>query len=139
MNFQDCIEFIKEVPACTMCTMEGDQPRGRGMAPLWVREDGVYFTTAPSKDLYTQLKANPKVELCFVSPKPKHLRITGEVEFIEDQELKQQAMADRPFLKAFVAGGDKLSFILFRIPHGEAHFWLWENNTKEAEIPKIRF
>ncbi|KUK52126.1 MAG: Pseudouridine synthase [Desulfotomaculum sp. 46_296] len=38
----------------------------KGMAPLWVKEDGIYFTTAASKNLYSQLRANPKVELCFI-------------------------------------------------------------------------
>lgn len=39
MSFQDVIQFIKESPACIIATVEGDQPRARGMVVLWARED----------------------------------------------------------------------------------------------------
>lgn len=142
MDFGDCIRFITESQAtCTLCTNDGGQPRGRGMVPLWVKEDGIYFTTASSKNLYSQLLANSNVELCFVTLQPiKHLRITGCVEFIEDIVLKTNALDERPFLKALgINTADDPNFILFRVGNGEAHFWTWEDNLKEADIPRIRF
>lgn len=142
MDFKDCIQFITESQAtCTLCTIDGDQPRGRGMVPLWVKDDGIYFTTAASKNLYAQLRANAKVELCFVILQPiKHLRITGRVEFINDPVLKSKALEERPFLKALgFETADDPNFILFRVGNGEAHFWTWEDNLKEANIPRIKF
>ncbi len=142
MDFKDCIRFITETQAtCTLCTVDGDQARGRGMIPLWVNEDGIYFTTGRSKNLYEQMVANPKVELCFVILQPlKHLRVTGQVEFVEDMELKNKALAERPFLKALgMNSAEDPNFILFRMAHGEAHFWTWEDNLKEAQIPRIKF
>jgi len=141
VSFQECIEFITENPGCALATMDGDQPRVRGMIPLWTREDGIYFTTAASKDLYSQLVANPKVELCFMRLNPlKGLRITGEVDVIDDIEVKSIALEERSFLKALgLEHADDPNFILFRVAHGEAHFWKWENNLKEAEIPRILF
>ena len=141
MSFQECIDFITENPGCALATMDGNQPRVRGLVPLWTGADGIYFTTARSKNLYSQLVANPKVELCFMRLKPiKGLRITGEVEFIEDIEVKSKALEERSFLKALgLERADDPNFILFRVAHGEAHFWKWENNLKEAEIPKILF
>ncbi len=142
MEFKDCLQFINESQsACTMCTIDGDQPRGRGMVPLWARDDGIYFTTAASKRLYAQLCANPKVELCFVLLQPlKHLRITGQVEFVEDLALRSKALEERPFLKSVgMKTADDPRFILFRISSGEAHFWVWEDNLKEENIPIISF
>lgn len=142
MDYRDCIKFITgSQAACTLCTIDGDQPRGRGMVPLWVKDDGIYFTTAASKNLYAQLCANSQVELCFVTLQPiKHLRIAGQAEFVEDPALREKALEERPFLKdlGFAAADDR-NFILFRVSHGEAHFWTWEDNLKEADIPKIRF
>ena len=142
MDFKDCMKFITESQAtCTLCTIDGDQPRGRGMVPLWVKDDCIYFTTAASKNLYTQLCANPKVELCFVTLQPiKHLRIAGQVEFVKDSALREKALEERPFLKALgLDSADNRNFILFRVCNGEAHFWTWEDNLKEADIPRIRF
>lgn len=141
MSYQECIDFIKENPACALATMDGDQPRVRGMIPLWTNEDGIYFTTAASKDLYSQLTANPKIELCFIKMNPiKHLRVTGEVELVTDIEVKTKALEERSFLKALgLRKADDPNFILFRVSHGEAHFWTWNDNLKEAQIPKITF
>jgi len=142
MDFGDCIKFITENQVtCTLCTIDGDQPRGRGMVPLWVKEDGIYFTTASSKNLYSQLLTNSNVELCFIMLQPiKHLRITGRVEFVEDIILKNKALDERPFLKALgINTADDPNFILFRVSNGEGHFWTWEDNLKEADIPRIRF
>lgn len=142
MDFNDCIRFISESQAtCTLCTIDGDQPRGRGMVPLWVKEDGVYFTTAASKNLYKQLQINPKVELCFVTLQPiKHLRVMGTAEFVEDPVLRNKALEERPFLKALgMTTANDPNFILFRVVSGEAHFWTWEDNLKEAVIPRITF
>lgn len=141
MSFQECIDFIAENPGCALATMDGDQPRVRGMIPLWTREDGIYFTTSAAKNLHSQLVAQPKVELCFMRLKPlKGLRITGKVEIVHDLELKTKALEERSFLKALGIGrADDPSFVLFRVAHGEAHFWQWENNLQEAKIPRIVF
>lgn len=141
MSFQDCIQFINENPACTIATMDGDQPRARGMIVLWAREDGIYFTTAASKDLYAQMSANPKTELSFFTVNPlKGLRVTGEFEIVQDLDLKSRALEERNFLKALgLERADDPNFILFRVAHGEAHFWTWADNLKEAQIPRINF
>lgn len=68
------------------------------------------------------------------------MRVTGEVEFVEDLEVKNQALNDRPWLRAFGSGrADDPDFIVFRIAHGVAFFFTMENNLREAEIPRIRF
>lgn len=141
MSFQDVIQFIQENPACTLATVEGDQPRARGLVVLWVREDGIYFTTAASKNLFLQMEANPKVELNFMKMQPlTGLRVTGEVEILADLDLKNKALDERGFLRALgLNDAADPNFVLFRVAHGEAHFWTWADNLKEAQIPRIQF
>jgi pyridoxamine 5'-phosphate oxidase len=140
-SFQDVIQFINENPACVIATVEGDQPRARGMVVLWAREDGIYYTTAASKNLFSQMKANPRAELCFMKMQPiVGLRVTGEVEIIDDLDLKNEALGERGFLRALgLNDAADPNFVLFRISHGEAHFWTWDDNLKEAQIPRIKF
>lgn len=141
MNFNDCVGYAKQAVGCTLATTDGDQPRVRAMVPLWFREDGIYFTTGASKDLFKQMSENPKVELCFFTMEPlKHLRVTGQVEIITDPEVKAKALEERPWLKSLgTSGPEHPSFVLFRVIDCEAHFWTWENNLKEKEIPRIKF
>lgn len=62
------------------------------------------------------------------------LRITGVVEFVDDMKLRERAFTDRPFLKSFGLTVDSPGLIIFRIVHGQAHFWTMENNLKAKEI-----
>jgi uncharacterized pyridoxamine 5'-phosphate oxidase family protein len=61
-------------------------------------------------------------------------RVAGETEFVSDRQLKERCLRDRPFLKSFGLTADHPGLIIFRISHGQAHFWTMENNLKPKEI-----
>jgi len=136
MKIKDCIKFANENPICSLATVENDQPRVRMLGFWFADETGFYFQTSTTKEFPHHLKANPKTEICFY----KHegimgtmLRISGEVEFLTDSGLKERIFNDRPFLKRFGLTTDSPELTLFRISHGQAHFWTMENNLKPKE------
>jgi uncharacterized pyridoxamine 5'-phosphate oxidase family protein len=137
MNIHDCIKFTNDNPICSLATVENDQPRVRMIGFWFADETGFYFQTSNVKEIPNQLKVNPKIEICIY----KHegmigtmLRISGSVEFVTDKKLKEKALTDRPFLKNFGLTAESPNLVLFRINHGEAHFWTMENNMKPKEI-----
>jgi len=137
MTLQDCIQFTNENTICYLATLEKDQPHVRALGFWFADETGFYFQTASMKELSLQLEINPKVEVCFY----KHqdlvgtmLRIAGPVEFIDDPSLKEKVLIDRPFLKNFGLTAQSPELVLFRIVHGQAHFWTMENNLKPKEL-----
>lgn len=137
MNKQDCIKFTNENPVCYLATVENNQPRVRALGFWFADESGFYFQTSTVKEIPAQLKENPKTEACFYKHEGMSgtmLRISGEVEFLTDRELKEKAIADRPFLKNFGLTPDSPELTIFRITHGQAHFWTMENNLKPKEI-----
>jgi pyridoxamine 5'-phosphate oxidase len=145
MNFKDCIEFATAIHNCYLATADGNQPHVRVFG-LWFADDtGFYFQTESVKAVYQQLKKNNKVELCFYgktkdSTENKVMRVTGEIEFINDMALKKQVLELRTSLKSY--GIDKPEdprLIVFRVNKGEAFFWTNANNMKEAEIERIKF
>lgn len=140
MDLKDCIKFASENPVCYIATDDGDQPRVRAFLMWFADESGFYFHTGFPKDVYKQLNRNPKVEICFNTPKlDKMMRLAGEVEFLDDSDLRARLLEDRPFLKAFMKGPDNPLLAIFRIPRGEAWFWTMADNLKESEVPRIRF
>ncbi len=137
MNKKDCIRFTNENRVCYLATVEGDQPRVRALGFWFADETGFYFQTGSIKEMYSQLKNNPKTEVCFYKQDKQlgtMLRIAGNAEFIDDKGLKEKILEERPFLKDFGLTSDSPGLIIFRIPHGEAHFWTMENNLKPKEI-----
>lgn len=137
MNISDCIKFTNENPVCYLATVENDQPRVRAIGFWFADETGFYFQTSSVKEIPNQLKKNPKIEAAFYHHEGiigTMLRIAGKVEFIYDAKLKAKALTDRPFLKNFGLTIDSPGLVLFRIAHGQAHFWTMENNLEPKEI-----
>jgi len=139
MTTQECINFATEHPVCSLATVDGDQPRVRTFLLWRANENGFYFETFNPKDVYEQLKKNPKVEICFFNnesdlEKAKSMRLTGEVEFLDDPDLKKQLLEDRPFLQ-----DAEPVLELFRVHSGEAFFWTMADVLKEKEIERVRF
>jgi pyridoxamine 5'-phosphate oxidase len=140
MDIQDCIKFTNEHPVCYLATTVVDQPRVRAIGMWFADKTGFYFQTGSFKEFPNELKKNPKTEACFY----KHegmigtmLRISDEIEFIEDVELKERVLNDRPFLKGFGLTIDSPGLIIFRIAHGTAHFWTMDTNLKPKEMIKF--
>ncbi len=136
MNVDDCIKFANQNPSSYIATADGDQPRVRGMLMWTADKTGFYYSTGSTKDLYRQLKANPKVELCFFDAKSKNMdqmRITGKVEFVEDMKIREKLVEERPFLKQMGYGADSPTLIVIRVIPFTATFWTWETNLKPKE------
>ena len=140
MDFKDCIKFANETPVCYLATMDGNQPRVRALGFWFANDKGVNFQFGAMKDTYGQLQANRKVEACFWQPGEATgtmMRVAGEVEFLDDQELKKKVLEDRPFLKEFGMTFDHPGLIIFRITKGEAYFWTMKTNFEPKKFIKF--
>jgi pyridoxamine 5'-phosphate oxidase len=140
MEFEDCVKFANENPVAWLATAEGNQPRVRGMGMWYADETGFYFQTATMKEMVGQLEKNGKVEFTFYHPDEAvgtMLRVAGEIEFVDDVEVKKKVLADRPFLAEFGLTAEGPELVVFRISKGQAHFWDWESNIKPKEIIKF--
>jgi uncharacterized pyridoxamine 5'-phosphate oxidase family protein len=140
MELKDCIKFANETPVCYLATAEGDQPRVRALGFWFADETGFYFQIGAVKDMYGQMQANNKVEVCFWQPDEQTgimMRLAGEIQFVDDVELKKKVLEDRPFLKDFGMTFDHPGLIIFRIAKGEAYFWTMANNFQPKEMIKF--
>jgi pyridoxamine 5'-phosphate oxidase len=144
MDYSECVKFASENPVTYIATVEGDQPRVRAFAMWFADKTGFYYHTGTPKSVCTQLKKNPKVELCFYAPSVqgagKQMRIEGKVEFLEDKAFKERLYRDRPWVKDLLKNAPTgAQLAMFRVAHGEAYFWTMENNMREQEAPRIKF
>ncbi len=129
MNKTQILELINTNPVCHLATVEGDQPRVRGMMTYKADEEGIIFHTGDFKDLYQQLLKNPKVEICFnSSDQRKQIRICGVVEFLDDLDLKKEIVSARPFMKLQIDKQGYDMLIVFRVTHLKAAMWSMATN-----------
>ncbi len=141
MTREQCIQFAIENPVCTVATVDGDAPKAR-IFMLWrANEDGFYFSTRTSQRTYSQLKSNPKTELCFYKQGSAEndlgtmLRVAGSAEFVDDRSLKEQLLAEWPFLTQMgVTGPDDPTLILFKISTGSMECWTSAGGGQKIEV-----
>ena len=129
---------------CYLATADGDQPRVRAWLLWYADESGFYFVPLASKQVTEQLKANPKLELCFFNNAAdaadwKQMRVAGEAEFLEDEKSLERAYENRSFLDPILGFPVKSWLRPCRVASGEAHFWTLPDNLKESEVEKIEF
>ncbi len=129
MEVKDCIKFANENPVSWVATVDDDQPRVRALGMWFADESGYYFQIRADMDMYKQLQENSKVEASFWKPGAMFgtmMRVAGEVEFLDNTELKKKVLEDRPFLKDFGFTSESPDLVIFRILKGNAYFWTME-------------
>lgn len=133
MNAPEILDFIRANPACHLATLEGDQPRVRGMFLYRVDDQGIVFHTGTIKPLWKQLQANPKVELCFLDPKCNiQVRVEGLAEPLVDAALRDEIVRERPFLQPIVEAFGLDSLGVFRVRPLRAARWSMETNLERT-------
>lgn len=138
MNKQEIFEFMKKCGICFLTTVEGDQPRVRGIMPYRIDENGVVFHTGKMKDLHRQLSANPKAELCFFDPQRNiQIRVTGTAEALDDLTLKKEIVQNRDFLKPWVEKSGYEPLSVFRIKNCVGTVWTFETNFAAKEYIRL--
>ncbi|MGD8243708.1 MAG: pyridoxamine 5'-phosphate oxidase family protein [Anaerolineae bacterium] len=144
MDLQDTITFANEHPVCQLATIEGDQPRVRTLLLWYANESGFYFQTLSPKAVARQLQENPRVELCFYNNPADladgiQMRLTGEVELLDDEETLAKAYEARAWVDDIVGRSTESLVQPFRITAGEAHFWTMADVLKEPGLQRITF
>jgi uncharacterized pyridoxamine 5'-phosphate oxidase family protein len=144
MDLTDCTEFAAANPVCYMATEDADQPRVRPLLLWFADERGFYFMTMSPKGFSHQLHHNPKVEVCFFNgaaelPDARSMRVTGEVEFVDDAELVHKVSEERAALEGIIGRPLEPIAEVFRIASGQARFWTLMDILKEPQIETLAF
>ncbi len=135
MTAQEMYRLMNENPVFYLATMDDDQPRVRGMLLFRANENGILFHTASTKDVFAQIKKNPKAEMCF-SCNGTQIRVTGVLEQVFDERLRQEIFAHptRQFLQAWKDNGIDHLLQIFIMKKCTAVTWTMETNFVPKEI-----
>jgi len=139
MNREEMITFANQHPVCFLSTNEDNKPHVRAMMLWYADETGFYFETLAPKDISRQLHRNPNMEVCFYN-NPKdvmeacELRVAGQVEFIDDQHVIDKAYEGRKYLDELAGQSLKPYLEVFRVAHGDAHFWNLKSDVLREKI-----
>ena len=110
---EEVYKYLKEsAPTYYLATVDGDQARVRPFGTIDLFEDKLYIQTGKAKDVYKQIVANPKVELCACAG-PTWLRITGELVPDDRVEAKKHMLDAYPNLRKMYDENDDNTAVLY--------------------------
>ena len=134
MTKEELFQIMNQNPVFHLATMDGDQPRVRGMLLFRADEEGIIFHTASTKDVYAQIIANPKAEICFQG-QGIQVRVTGILEQVQDEKIKEEIFSHptRKFLQAWKDQGIDGLLQIFRLKNGTAVTWTMETNFEKQK------
>ncbi len=136
MKQDQILQFIHANPACHLATLDGDQPRVRGMLAYRATPSGILFHTGRSKSLTSQILQNKHVEACFNSPDTQ-VRVAGIAEIVDDPDLKKEIVEARPFMKPWVEKHGYDLLVVFRITQCRFTVWTMSSNFEPTLYQKL--
>ena len=105
-------EFLKNCEVYYLATMDGDQPRVRPFGTAEIFEDHLYIQTGKKKDVFKQIVANNKVELCGFKD-GKWIRVSGNL-ILDDRVSAKKDMLDKnPNLRGMYDENDDNTAVLY--------------------------
>ncbi|MDR2375196.1 MAG: pyridoxamine 5'-phosphate oxidase family protein [Treponema sp.] len=111
---QKVYDFLKKTQTYYLATVEGDQPRVRPFGTVNIFDGKLYIQTGKSKDVWKQIAANPKVEICALDPAGgAWLRIQATA--VEDprREAKKSMLDAYPSLRDRYSEDDSNTQVLY--------------------------
>ena len=125
-------EFLKDCGVYYLATVEEDQPRVRPFGTAEIFEDHLYIQTGKKKDVFKQIEANPKVELCAFKD-GKWIRVSGKLVLDDRVEAKKDMLDKNPNLRSMYNELDENTTVLY-FESGEA---VISSFTEEPKVIKF--
>ncbi len=109
-------EFLKQCGVFFVLTAKEQQPIGRPFGAITEIDGRLFFTTGTMKEVYKQLKSNPKMQIIAMKAGTRvWIRVSGVAEERSDLQLKQKMLEDFPVLKNRFPSADCPFYALFEL------------------------
>jgi uncharacterized pyridoxamine 5'-phosphate oxidase family protein len=117
---KEIIEFLTVNPMGVLATVDGGRPRVRPWGFMFAEGSRLWFCTSNTKEVFRQLKESPAVEFCTTSKDMVTVRVSGEVRFSQDMEVKKAIIAKSELVRSIYKTADNPIFEVFCLDHGKA-------------------
>lgn len=121
-NMEEVQAFLKECGAFFIATADGDQPHVRPFGVSEIIDGRLYIMTGKVKDVYKQMAANGKFEICALKPSgTEWMRICGTLINDETLAVKEEFLNRNEGLKSMYKADDDNMAVLY-ITNATARF-----------------
>lgn len=127
-------DFLSKNPFGFLATVSPEGPRVRPFMFQFEDQGCPLFCLSNDKEVFRQLKEDPRCEVAFCSPDwSVTLRIRGVAEFFPGLEQKSRILEGNETLKDMYKTPDNPLFEVFRLTQWEAFFWDFSGKKDPVE------
>lgn len=113
-NIKEVQAYLKECRTFFIATADGDQPRVRAFGVSEIINDRLYIMTGKVKDVYKQMTANGKFEICALKPSGSGwMRLSGTLVNDETLTVKEEFLNRNESLKLMYKADDDNMAVLY--------------------------
>ncbi|MBQ4367295.1 MAG: pyridoxamine 5'-phosphate oxidase family protein, partial [Muribaculaceae bacterium] len=113
-NINEVQEYLKACGVFYIATVDGDQPRVRPFGVSEIINGRLYIMTGKVKDVFKQMDANGKFEICALKPSgTEWMRLSGILVNDDDLAVKQEFLERNPSLKTMYSPDDGNMAVLY--------------------------
>jgi len=109
---KEVIDFLNEAQTFYIATMDGDQPRVRPFGVVNEFDGKLYIITGNKKKVFSQLMANPKVEIS-ATVGGRWIRLECEMVRDDRREAKTSMLEAAPNLRSMYSEDDGVMEVLY--------------------------
>ena len=118
---QEIVDFLSANPIGCLATIDDDGcPHVRPWQFMFEQEGKLWFCTDNTKDVFIQLQCHPAIEFCSTSKEMITVRVSGEVIFGIDLNIKRKMLEKNDQLKSIYRTPANPEFEIFYLKHGTA-------------------
>jgi uncharacterized pyridoxamine 5'-phosphate oxidase family protein len=130
----EVLKFLTENPTFYFSTVDGDTPKVRPFGFVMNYNGKLCFCTNNQKDVFKQLKTNPKFEISTANETGEEwLRLSGKAVFITSLESKKAALDSEPNLRNLYSEDDGI-FEIFYADEAVATFYTMSGTTRTIKL-----
>lgn len=117
------LEFLPSNQVFYLATVDGGQPRVRPLGFHMEFEGRLYLGVGTHKNVYRQIRENPKIEICATGGMGEWMRITATAEIDQRQEVVDYSLESMPSLREIY--NEKTGYVIgtFYLKDAEAVFY----------------
>jgi uncharacterized pyridoxamine 5'-phosphate oxidase family protein len=130
----EALKFLTDNQTFYIATVDGDEPKVRPFGFVMEFDHKIYFCTNNQKDVFKQLKANPKFEVCAADNTGRWIRLKGKAVFDNNIAAKEKVFEVMPRLGKLYQSASNPIFEVFYVAEGEATIFSMAGDKKTYKL-----
>lgn len=117
----EAVKFLNDNPVQYLGTTDKEgNPKVRPFQFMLEKDGKLFFCTSNQKEVYSEIKNNPSIELCVSSPSFAWIRLSGKAVFSNDINVKTAIIEQSPLVKSIYKTPDNPLFEIFYLENAKA-------------------